>query len=82
MFHKVFKQRKLSTGVVITFQVMAFTGMSPGDPHPVGALPKGGKGELEVHPPGARYPDDPYVRRVFHPADTGKIGGAVTAPVA
>jgi hypothetical protein len=36
IFHQVFKQRKLPTCVVITFQVMAFSGMSPGYPYAIG----------------------------------------------
>jgi hypothetical protein len=76
------KQGEFATGVVITFQVMAFTGMSPGYPDAVSAFPHGRQKKLWIHPAGAGYPYDPDVGRVFHPADTGKIGGAVAAPVA
>ena len=82
MFHDVLQERKLSAGIVITFQVMAIAGMSTGDPYAVGPLPQCGQDKLGTHPPGAGYADDPYVRRILHPADTCKIGGAVTAPVA
>jgi hypothetical protein len=61
---------------------MAFTGMSPGYPDTVGAFPHSRQKKLWVHPAGAGNPDDPDVGRVFHPADTGKIGSAVAAPVA
>jgi len=38
VFHQVLEQGELSTGVVITFQVMAFAGMSPGHPDAVRTL--------------------------------------------
>ena len=82
MFHDVRKECELSSGIVITFQVMAIAGMSAGDPYAVSSLPQCGQDKLGTHPPGAGYADNPYARRILHPADTCKIGGAVTAPVA
>jgi len=38
-FKQIFHQGEFATSVVITFQVMAFTGMSPGHPDRVSALP-------------------------------------------
>jgi hypothetical protein len=82
VFHEVAKQNEFSTGVVITFQVMAFAGMSPGHPHGVGALAQCGQGKLRAHATGAGDPDDPDVGWILHPADTGQVGGTVAAPVA
>jgi len=81
-FHQILKQGEFATGIVITFQVMAFTGMSPGDPDAVGTFPQGRQEKLRIHPAGARNPDDPDVGRVLHPADAGQVGGPVAAPVA
>jgi hypothetical protein len=81
-FHQILKEGEFATGVVITFQVMAFTGMSPGYPDAVSTLPHGCQKKFRIHPAGARNPNDPDIGRVFHPADTGKICGAVAAPVA
>jgi hypothetical protein len=80
-FHQILKQGEFATGIVITFQVMAFTGMSPGYPDAVSAFPHGRQEKFRIHPAGARDSDDPDVGRVFHPADAGKIGGPITAPV-
>jgi hypothetical protein len=40
VFHQVLKKSKFAPGVVITFQVMAFSGMSPGYPDTVRSLPQ------------------------------------------
>lgn len=79
---QVFKQGKFSAGIVITFQVMAFAGMSPGHPDTIRALPESGQNELGAHPTGAGDPNHPDMGRIFHSADARKIGSAVTAPVA
>jgi hypothetical protein len=76
------KQSEFAAGIVITFQVMAFTGMSPRYPDTVCAFTQGRQEEFGIHPPGAGNPDNPDIGRVLHPADTGKIGGAIAAPVA
>jgi hypothetical protein len=80
-FHQILKQGEFATGIVITFQVMAFTGVSPGYPDAVSTFPQGRQKEFRIHPSGARNPDDPDIGRVFHPAHSGKIGGTITAPV-
>jgi len=82
MFHQILKQGEFATGKVITFQVMAFAGMSPGDPNAIGAFTQRCQKEFGIHPPRAGNADDPDVGRIFHPADAGKIGGAVAAPIA
>ena len=82
MFHQILKQGEFATGIVITFQVMAFTGMSPGDPNAVCTFTQGSQEEFGIHPPCAGNADDPDVGRIFHPADAGKISGAIAAPIA
>jgi len=82
MFHQILKQSEFATGIIITFQVMAFAGMSPGDPNAIGAFTQRCQKEFGIHPPRAGNADDPDVGRIFHPADAGKIGGAVAAPIA
>ena len=82
IFDKVFKQGKFSSGIVITFQVMAIAGMSPGDPDPIRSLPQRGQNKLWAHAACTGNTDDPYVGRIFHPADTRQVRSTVTAPVA
>jgi hypothetical protein len=82
MFHQVQEKRKFSTSIVITFQVMAFAGMSPRHPYAVRTLSKCGQRKLGTHSAGTGYPDDPNIGGILHSADTGKICGAITAPVA
>ena len=82
MFHQIFKQGEFAPGIVITFQVMAFTGMSPGDPNAICTFSQGCQEEFGIHPSCAGDADDPDVGRILHPADPGKISGAITAPVA
>jgi hypothetical protein len=82
MFEQVFEESKLTPCVVITFQVMAVSGVSPGNPDPVGAMPESGQNEFWAHPGGAGYAYNPYVGRVLQAADPGQIRCPVTAPVA
>jgi len=82
VFHQILKQGKFATGIVITFQVMAFARMSPGYPDAVCAFTQGRQKEFGTHPSGARNPDHPDIGRIFHPADAGQIGRAIAAPVA
>jgi hypothetical protein len=81
-FHQIGKKGKFSPGVVITFQVMAVSGMSPRNPNTIGAVSKCRQGEFRAHPARAGDADDPYVGWILHPADTGQIRSAVTAPIA
>ena len=82
MLHQILKEGKFPSGVIITFQVMAFTRMSAGYPDTVCTFPQGGQKEFGAHPSGAGNPYDPDIGRVFHSADAGKIGRAIAAPVA
>ena len=81
-FEHVFHQGEFATSVVITFQVMAFAGMSPGYPDCVSTLSQRGQGKLRIHATRAGDAHHPDVRRVFHSADAGQIGGPIAAPVA
>jgi len=82
MFHQVGEQGELATSVVITFQVMAFAGMSPGHPHGVRPFIEGGQEKLGAHTTRTGDADNPDIGRVFHPADTRQVRCTVTAPVA
>jgi hypothetical protein len=82
MFKQVLQEHKFPTGVVITFQVMAFARMSPRHPNRIGAFAQGGQSEFRAHATGAGNAHDPYIGRVLHAADPGQVGGAVAAPVA
>jgi hypothetical protein len=46
VFKEVFKKSELTAGVVITFQVMAVSGVSPGNPNAVGPVAKSRQNEL------------------------------------
>jgi hypothetical protein len=61
---------------------MAFTGMSPGYPHPIGTFSQGSQEKFGAHASGAGYSDDPDVGRITHSTHTGKVSSAVAAPVA
>jgi hypothetical protein len=82
VLHQVLEQSKFAAGVVITFQVMAFAGVSPRNPDAVGPLAQGRQEKLGVHAAGAGDADYPDVGGVFHAADAGQIGGPVAAPIA
>jgi len=81
MLDEVFEQCEFPACVVITFQVMAFSGMSPGGPDAVGALAEGGQYELGAQAPGTRNTDNPDIGRIFHASHTRQIRSPVTAPV-
>jgi len=61
---------------------MAFAGVSPGHPDPVGPLPQGSQKKLRAHSSGAGDSDDPDIGRIFHATDTRQVGRPVAAPVA
>jgi hypothetical protein len=82
MFEQVFEKGELASCVVITIQVMAVSGVSPGNPDPVHTVPESGQDEFWAHPGGAGYANDPDVGRVLQSADSGQIRCPVTAPVA
>jgi hypothetical protein len=82
MLDQILEQSELASCEVITFQVMAVAGVSPGDPNAVGAVPEGGKEKLGAHPRGARNPDDPDIGGVLKATDPCQVCRAVAAPVA
>jgi hypothetical protein len=82
MLHQVLKQGKFTSGIVITFQVMAFAGMSPGYPDTIGALAQSGHEKLRIHSAGTGDTDDPDVGRILHPPHTCQVGSTIAAPVA
>jgi len=82
MFQEILQQGEFSSGVIITFQVMAFTRVSPRNPNAIGALHQSRQNELWTHPGRARDPYGPYVRRVLNPIYSSQIAGSITAPAA
>jgi hypothetical protein len=82
MFKEAFQQGEFSPGIVITFQVMTLSGVSPGDPYPVGPVTKSIQDKLWAHPTGTRYPDNPDIGRIRQPAYPCQVSCTVTAPVA
>jgi hypothetical protein len=82
MFHQVFKQGELTTSKIITFQVMAFTRMSPRNPNTISPFPQSGQKKFRTHPAGAGNSYHPNIRRILHPTNPGKISRTVTAPIA
>jgi hypothetical protein len=82
VFKQILQQRKLPSGVVITFQVMAFPGVSPADPHPVRTVPQGRQNKFGTHPARAGNPDHPEIGRILKSAHPRQIRCPITAPVA
>jgi hypothetical protein len=82
VFHQILKKGEFASGVIITFQVMAFTGMSPRHPDAVGPLTQGGQEKFRIHPPGAGDPNRPDVGWIFHPSDACQVGSTIAAPIA
>jgi hypothetical protein len=82
VLNQILKQCKFASGIVITFQVMAFSGMSPGNPDAVGSFPQSCQEKLRAHASRAGNTDNPDIGWIFHPAHSGKIGGTITTPVA
>jgi len=82
MFEQVFKQSELAPRIVITFQVMAVSRVSPRNPDAVGAVAESGQDELGAHPGGAGHPNDPDVGRVLEATYACQVSRAVAAPVA
>jgi hypothetical protein len=82
VLQETFEKGELPSRVIITLQVMAVSGVSPGDPDSVCPVPKRGQNELGTHPGRTGYPNDPEMRRILKAADTGQVRRAVTAPIA
>lgn len=81
VFEQFLEKGESPSGVIITFQVMAVSRVSAGDPHPVGPVPERSQNELGAHTGRARHADDTDVGRILEAAHSGQIRGAVTAPV-
>jgi hypothetical protein len=82
MLNQILEQSELASCEIITFQVMAVAGVSPGNPDTVGTVPEGGEDEFRAHPGGAGNPDNPDIGRVLETADACQVCRAVAAPVA
>jgi len=82
MLDQILEQSELASCEVITFQVMAVAGVSPGNPDAVGAASEGGEDEFRAHPGGAGDPNDPDIGWVLEAADPCQVCRAVAAPVA
>jgi hypothetical protein len=82
MFKEAFQQGKFSAGIVITFQVMTLSGVSPRDPYPISPVTKGIQNKLGAHPTCTRDADDPDIGWIRQPAYPGQVSSTVTAPVA
>jgi hypothetical protein len=82
MFKEAFQQGKFSPGIVITFQVMTLSRVSPGNPYPVSPVTKSIQDKLRAHPTRTRDADHPYIGRIRQPAHPCQISSTVTAPVA
>jgi hypothetical protein len=81
MFQEALEQGKLSAGIVITFQVMTFSGVSARNPYPVGPMTKRIQDKLRTHPARTRDTDNPNIGWVRHSAHASEVGSTVTAPV-
>jgi len=81
MFQEIFQEGEFASCIVITFQVMAVSRVSPRDPDTIRAVPECREDKLGAYPAGTGHPDDPEIGRVLEPADSGKVCRAVTAPV-
>ena len=82
VFYEVLEQSEFSSGVVITFQVMAVTRVSAGNPDAVCTLSESRQEKLGIHPAGAGHPDCPDVRGILQSAHPSKICSAVRTPIA
>ena len=82
MIEQILEQGELASCVVITFQVMAVAGVSPGNPDPVRTMAEGGEDEFGAHPCRAGHPDDPDIGRVLEAAHACQVCRPIAAPVA
>ena len=82
VFYEIFEQGKFSSGVVITFQVMAVARVSAGNPDAVCTLSESCQKKLGIHPASAGHPDCPDVWGILQSAHASKICGAVRTPIA
>ena len=79
---EILEEGEFSSGVIITFQVMAVSRVSAGDPNSVSPLSKSCQEKLGVHTAGTGHPDGPDVGGVLQTAHSRQIGCAVRTPIA
>jgi|LGVD01.1.fsa_nt_gb hypothetical protein len=82
MFKKAFQQGEFSSSIVITFQVMTLTRVSPRDPYAVSSVTKRIQDKLGAHLSRTGDADDPDICRIGHSAHPCQVSGTITAPVA
>ena len=81
MFQQTLQHSKFPSRVVITFQVMAVSGVSAGNPYAIRSMPKGGQNKFRAYPGRARNANNSEIGRILKTTDSSQISGAVTAPV-
>jgi hypothetical protein len=81
MLQEPFQEGELSSRVVITFQVMAVSRVSPGDPDPIGSAAQGSQNELGAYSGRAWDSDNPEIGRILEAAHAGQIRCPIAAPV-
>jgi len=82
MFEEVLEECEFASCVVITFQVMAVSGVSPRDPDAVGSVTERCEDELGTHPGGTWNTNNADVGGILEAAHACQIRRSVTAPVA
>ena len=81
MFQQALQHSEFSSCVVITFQVMAVTGVSAGNPYAVRSMSKSGQNKFRAHPGRTWNANNSEIRRILKPADSSQISSTVTTPV-
>jgi hypothetical protein len=67
---------------MITFQVMAFSKMSPHDDDAIRTFDQSIDYQVRVNHARAHYPDRTHVGRILHTGYTGQVSPGICAPVA
>jgi hypothetical protein len=65
----------------ITFQVMTFAQVSATHQHPVSTLGKSVDDQIRVYHTGTHHPDNPAVRGILDPGNSGQISTGIGAPI-
>jgi len=81
VFQEVFQKSEFTPCVIITFQVMAVSGVSPRNPDTVGAVSERSEYKLGTYPCRARYPNNPDIRGILESAYSCQVSSTVAAPV-
>jgi len=81
MFQEIFEKGEFASCVIITFQVMTVSRVSPRDPDAISPVAESGQNKFGTHSTGARNSDNPYVRWVLKAAYASQVGCPITAPV-